>query len=348
MERGRTLAGEAMRAYGDGDYPQALEQFSEAEEVYPSGQVLRMKGYTLVALERWVEAAAAIEAALESAYKPLPPDDAEDAEAQLAEVLTHVATVSLRADVDDATVRIDDASPQPLPLDVRLLAGVYRFVVQAPGYASEEAQRTLTPGETDLSFELTPLPAPSPVAAPVPPPPRPDASEADARGSGFGWFPGQGTVGLLTAGIGVALGGVALGTGLHGIDLEDAVQSNIDFHNQAYGTNCERSPDLCRASRAIINRDGERAADLRNVGLVTGIVGASLFATGAVLFLLSDDSPFAPDDDEAPNLSDDGDAVGAPSTPVSCRPSFGAAPAAAARINGGWAATGALACIGTF
>jgi len=293
-EKGRELAGDAMGHYGEGEYEEALELFVLAEKVYPTGQVLRMKGYSLMALERWLEAAEAIEAAIAAEYKPLLPRDAEDAEDQLRKVLSHLAVVEVGANADDASVSVDGDEPRSLPTDLRLLPGVHRFVVEAPGYESDEQQRTLQEGETAMDFELRPVPEAKPTR-PKPTPTPKDRDEPDEASDAFGWFPYQGPIGLATAGVGVVLGGVALGTGIHGLSLRSAVQENIDVHNQSFGPSCEREGDLCRANIALINDDGARAAAYQNVGMVTGIIGASLFATGAVLFLFSDDSPLASD-----------------------------------------------------
>jgi hypothetical protein len=115
----------------------------------------------------------------------------------------------------------------------------------------------------------------------------------------FGWFPGQGITGAALAGVGLALGGVALGTGIYGITLSDSVDENIEAHNANYDAGCRQNTDLCLRDASLINRDGERAADYKNVAMITGIVGASLFTVGAVLFLFSDESPLAPTDEPA-------------------------------------------------
>lgn len=292
-DKGRDLAVEAMGHYGESEFDKALELFTEAEKVYPTGQVLRMKGYSLMALERWMEAADTIEKAIASEYKPLLPRDAEDAEDQLKKVLSHLSVVKMSTTVSDASVSIDGDEARSLPAEVRLLPGVHRFVVEAPGHETEEQQRTLQAGETDLAFDLREIPKAKPVAPKPRPKPKPE--EPSEPVDLFGWFPYQGYVGIATAGVGVILGGVALGTGVHGLSLRSAVRENIDIHNQNYGPNCQRSRELCEIDRALINEDGARAANYQNAGMVTGIVGASLFATGAVLFFFSDDSPFAPD-----------------------------------------------------
>jgi len=325
-DKGRELAVEAMGHYGEGEFTEALELFGKAEEVYPTGQVLRMKGYSLMALEKWMEAAETIEAAIAATYKPLLPRDAEDAEDQLQKVLSHLSVVKMSTQAADASVSVDGDEPRSLPAEMRLVPGVHRFVVEAPGHETDEQQRTLQEGETAIDFELRAIPERTPVGPK--PQPKPEPEEPSEPADLYGWFPYQGYVGIATAGVGMVLGGVALGTGIHGLSLRSAVRDNIDIHNQTFGPSCQGDRVLCDVNRELINADGRRAANYQNAGLVTGIVGASLFATGAVLFFFSDESPFAPDatpGDDAPDRSS-----------WSCAPGFDLA------------GSGQLACGGTF
>jgi hypothetical protein len=296
-EQGRELAIEAMAFYKQADYEGALGKFEEAEKVYPTGQVLRMKGYALLALSRWLEAARALDAALSTDYKPLMPRDAEHATEQRAKALTHISSVSISSVVDEASVSVDGETTRKMPITVRLEPGKHRFVVSAPEHEDVEVTKKLAEGQQillDLDPKAPPseeveTPAPRPKAVPKP-------RQPDQRGDSFGWFPGQGTVGLIAAGAGLVAGGVAIGLGVYGVQLDSAVQENIDIHNTNYDASCTRNRDLCLNDITLINRDGERAAAHKDAALATGIVGVGLLAAGVTLFLLSDDSPLAPDD----------------------------------------------------
>jgi tetratricopeptide (TPR) repeat protein len=288
-ENGRALATEAMAFYKEGSYEQALAKFREAREVYPSGQVLRMTGYTLMALGRWLEAADVLEAAIAAKLKPLESDDAEHAKMQLKEVLEHIAIVTVTSKVSGARVAIDDESPRKLPATVRLDPGGHNFVVSAPGHEDASASPELGAGErTTITLD------PKKRVAKRPRPASEPAPRTEESGTTFGWFPGQGIVGLVMAGVGVAAGGVALGVGIHGLSLRDSVQEQTDAHYALYGEQCTQQADLCRANIGILNAEGERAADYQNAAMVTGIVGVVLFAGGLTLFLMSDMSPLAP------------------------------------------------------
>src|SRR3954470_24751017 len=66
----RQTAGEAFTAYKANEFEKALGLFDQARALYPSAQILRMAGYSELALERWEKAAASLEAALASNLSP--------------------------------------------------------------------------------------------------------------------------------------------------------------------------------------------------------------------------------------------------------------------------------------
>src|ERR1700678_1961820 len=62
----RQTAGDALGAYNAGEYDKALGLFQQAKALYPSAQILRMIGYSELALEHWLKAVEALEAALDA------------------------------------------------------------------------------------------------------------------------------------------------------------------------------------------------------------------------------------------------------------------------------------------
>ncbi|MBM4360062.1 MAG: hypothetical protein FJ096_18305 [Deltaproteobacteria bacterium] len=323
--KGRELATVALDHYQKEQYADALTKFQEAEKLYPTAQVLRMQGYTLIALKRFAEAADLLERSLKTDFKPLLPADAEDTEDQLKEALKKVGSITIRSSNDKATLRIDNGEPRPLPQTVRLSVGSHRFVVEAPNYESKEEKRDVVAGTAVL--QLNPGPkkvAPPPETTDVKPstedsgepaskPPEEstpenagEAKPEPPKGStpSKGWFPQQRNVGIALASVGVVAGGTALGLGIHGLQLQNAVQTNIDLHNRNYDPACSRFSAYCRADIALINHDGERAAALRNTALVTGLVGAGLATVGGLFLAFAPDGPFAAKKaDEGPKTS---------------------------------------------
>jgi hypothetical protein len=301
--QGRDYAQQAMTEYNDGDYNDAIVLFDKARAIYPAAQVLRMTGYTLMALGRWLEAADALEEAISTEYKPMVPRDIEHAQDNFNEVLKHIVVVEVRSSVTGALVSVDGSAETPAPHKVRLLPGVHALVVTAPRHKSVEKEIDVAAGES-ADYELNPEPLASPNPRPMPrPKPTVPKERPNTDDGSFGWFPGQGIVGLTVGGVGLAAGLVGLGVGGYGTSLRGAVQDNIDAHHQNYDDNCSRNRDLCLTDIELINRDGQRSHDLQTTGLVLGISGATLFAVGTTLFLLSDMSPFAPSGDDAASAS---------------------------------------------
>lgn len=298
-EAGREYANQAMLAYSKEDYGTALTAFAEARKVYPTGQVLRMTGYTLFALENWLEAANTLDEALKTEFKPLSEDDAEHATTQLNEALTHLAVVMVTSSVDGAKLSIDDGEAVALPATVRTDPGSHAFVVTAPGHDDVYRQEELEAGQ-ELTFSMDPDPStgdapkrrPKPKAAPEP--------DDDDDSSGAGWFPGQGTVGLITAGAGVAVGAVGIVALVYGTTLRSSVQENIDTHNALYDPSCNTNTELCHYDIALINQDGARAQTFQDAGLAMTITGGALLAAGVTLWLFAgDDSEGADGADQA-------------------------------------------------
>jgi len=314
---GRDMATAAMTAYQNEDYFAAIESFRKAAKLYPTGQVLRMTGYTLIALQKWTEAAEMLDESLKAELKPLVPRDAEHAEDQLAMVLTHIATIEVRSNVRGATVSIDGGDEQSLPLKMRIDEGTHRFVVSAEGHQPATEKHNLE-GGSKATIALDPTPEdeaseaePVPVDEPEPTDEEtkeqeaaePESDDKSATG-GFSvdLFPHQLTVGMVSAGLGVAIAGVAIGSGVYGMSLRSSVEDNVTAHNATYGEDCSQSDfTLCQYDIALINQDGARADSLQTAGLALGITAGVLVAAGAAFIVLAPDGPLAADNADGPD-----------------------------------------------
>ncbi|MCC6526186.1 MAG: PEGA domain-containing protein [Polyangiaceae bacterium] len=272
---GKRFAKDALEAYQAQEFDKARGLFEQARELYPTGQVLRMTGYTYLALKSWAEAADAIEAALKATYKPLSDTDRTDAEGQLAVALKHLGTVSVKSKVAGATVRVDGGDAKPLPADLRLLEGEHKVVVSAKEHEDASATVTVKGGEPS-AIVLDPKPKKTD-APPPPPPPEPEPEPAP----GGAWFPYQGPIGLALAGTGAAVGGLGIGLLVYGSTLRGAASDNRDSHLASYGDACQYGDlTLCYYDTQLINRDGERAASAFGAGLGLAITGGVLLAAG--------------------------------------------------------------------
>ncbi|MBI4706207.1 MAG: PEGA domain-containing protein [Deltaproteobacteria bacterium] len=321
---GKRLAMEAFKEYQASDFKKALDSFEKARKLYPSGQVLRMTGYSLVALERWLEAADALEDALRTDFKPLSDADRGDTQKNLDTALSHLSTLSLTAKVDGATASIDGGEPREMPVKIRVLEGRHTVVAKAEGYHDSERSIKVAGGQPfDLEVELR---KPEPVKKPKPerkPEKKPEEAETpeekpapveekpesppEEGAPSAGWFPYQGPIGLATAAAGAVLGGVSIGLLASGGALRGTVQENIDAHNAAYGEGCALGDyTLCYYDIQLINHDGERASSLQQAGVGLGVASLALVATGVTFFVLASSSPAAaeaeaePADEEKP------------------------------------------------
>ena len=328
--QGKKLAGEGWAAYQKRDYTSALEKFEEASKLYPTGQVLRMKGYALVAMEHWLEASNVLDAALAAKLKPLDQASRNEAEGELTKAWGHLGTVGLSSPVAGATVKVDGGDPRPLPAEIRLLEGKHTLVVSAEGYKDAEQEVEL-PARKKLDFELTPTKAEVEKKPPIEPPkpvvPPEPKSEA--------WFPHQRLIGAIAGGTGLAIGIAGIATLASGASLRGAVQENIDAHNDSFGEQCAHGNyALCNYDIQLINHDGERAQTMTRWGLGLGISGGVLLAAGAVFFFT------APWDDEA--------SPAGPEPGANPEPPKSDSPAENARVGCGPFGLAGLGCVGSF
>jgi hypothetical protein len=313
----RQTAGDGLDAYKAGEYAKALNLFEQARAVYPSAQILRMTGYSHLALQHWEQAVQTLRDALASTVAPLSEQDRADVQEQLNKALAHFGMVTVTTSVKGAEVSVDDGPARKLPLDqpLRLLEGGHRIEVRAPGH-KDAAEDLVIEGGKELQLTLNPKPV-SQDAPPPPPPPRP-APKPEPGWGGVRIFPAQREIGLVVAGTGVALGAATLVTALVGADLRGDVEQDVQTHQESFGPNCERGGyRLCVFDRAVINHDADRADTLRDASVWMGIGAGAMFAIGTTLFLIAPDGPLAAPPQE-PQVKE-----AAPRTSLRCSPVAG-------------------------
>lgn len=295
INQARTLAKDGFAAYKASDFKKALALFEQARKLYPSAQILRLNGYSLLALEQWEKAADLMDAAVASTVGPLEADDKKDVAENLAKAMIHLGTLQVTTTVPGAELYIDDLPVLALPLSkpVRLLAGKHKLTVKAAEHTDAQQDITLEGNGKLTEVKLSPVPIPKKIEAPPPPPPKPLPPPPPPKG----WIPMQYQIGLIASGAGLALGVGAVVTGAGAAHLTDQVNRDITLHNQNYGESCEKHPGLvreCQFDREVINYDSDRANTLANIGLGTGIAGGVLLAGGITLFLFAPEGPLGP------------------------------------------------------
>src|SRR4051812_30927760 len=89
----RQTAVEGFAAYQANEFDKALGLFKQARAIYPSAQVLRMVGYSELALKSWNNALEALEASLDAKIAPLSKDDRKDVQENITAALSHLAAI---------------------------------------------------------------------------------------------------------------------------------------------------------------------------------------------------------------------------------------------------------------
>jgi tetratricopeptide (TPR) repeat protein len=279
----KQTAGEGLNAYNAGEFDKALGLFAQARAVYPSAQIIRMVGYSELALEHWDKALEALEAALDAKVGALDKGDRKDVEENVAKALTHIGIVTVTSKVPGAKLTVDGKDPRPLPLDkpLRLLEGPHKLLAPAPEHL-DAAQDLKVEGGKPVTVALEPPAKPKPPPPPPPPPAKPERKE---------WLPHQKAVGLATAGGGVAFGAAALATMGSWLSWKSAASSHLDSHTKSWGKTCAASDALCVADAQLVNRDADTANKLRNVSLGLGVTAGVLAATGVVFVVMTPKKP---------------------------------------------------------
>jgi hypothetical protein len=296
VKAARQTATDALNAYNAGEYDKALGLFQKAKQLYPSAQILRMVGYSELALEHWVKALEALEGALDSKVSPLSKEDKKEVQDNIAKAMTHVGTLSVTTKVAGAQLVLDGGDPRPLPIDkpIRLVEGAHKVVVTAPDRLDAAGDVKIEPGkQADLALDPAVKPPPPPAPKPPPlPPPKPERTEI---------VPHQRTVALAAAGAGVAFGVAALITAVEWGHWKSVAASDAATHEKFYGKGCAMGdPRLCAYDVTVTNHEADTADRLRNAAAGLGVTTVVLVATGAVFYVLAPKPKPAPADGAAP------------------------------------------------
>jgi hypothetical protein len=279
-DRRADLYRDGVAAASAGKWTEARDRFAAALAIRPSPKI----HFSLAQSEEQLGLVASAQAdylhALEVAKSAKQEDvvaAAEKAIANIAPRVPHVRVVIAPggAGASAATATLDDA-PIALEAPIAVDPGTHRVVVAAPGSAPTTTNVAI--GERQqLEVPVTlATPAGAPPAGGGEPaegagPPLSDATEGAPRAPGAGPRSAWPTVGLVTAGAGVA----AMGLGAYfGLDAK----SKNDASN---ASGC--SGDACTAAAAETRREALASADRANVAFA---VGGVLAATGVTLWWL--------------------------------------------------------------
>jgi tetratricopeptide (TPR) repeat protein len=273
---GRASAVRGFKAYKLTDYGTALAAFEEARKLYPAGQVLRLWGYTLLALERWGEAHSALEQALKAELKPLPDSVRPEVRENIDKARSHLALVTIRSRSSGASVAIDGGPEEALPIEGRLLAeGAHQLRATAPDHDDTERSVDLRGGSSptidiDLEAKKSNVVEKTESAEP------PSGVPAWVRPAALGG-----------AAVGLTAVGAGLATLLSGRSLTAQVNDRNAQLAHQWPTTCMSSALAgCYQAAEANHRDAQRAYQLEAAGLSLMISGAALAAAGTTTLIL--------------------------------------------------------------
>lgn len=282
QDAARAAYGRGVEAYSAENYKLALEQFTLAEEAYPSPNIELMLGRSLMKLGRWLEARTMLQRAQAGSTTPkyantkrLAAEELALTEKQLARVELQIANVQ-----GDEQLLINgqpvERSAWARPIEVD--PGLVRVELSRPGVPAASRQVVLGPGDTqrvELSLaapEPPPAVAPKARAAAVEAQPLPPSAIDDAppaQPSRSPWLRG---LSYALAGVGVA--GIAgfIGFGVYSHDHYEKLE--------------ELCPDatVCHPSYRWLATKGQTYQTLANVSLVAGSVA---LAAGVTLWIVT-------------------------------------------------------------
>ncbi|MEZ4405046.1 MAG: PEGA domain-containing protein [Polyangiales bacterium] len=272
----------ALRRAGRNDA--SLARCEQAVALSRSGRALAQLALTEMALERWVDAANHIHAALAAVTDPWVQRNRAALDTALTSVSAHVSMLRVESNVPGSTVRLNgrEVGTTPMPSPLAVAPGVAEVELRAPD--GRRASRSVTlragasAGETFTFEAVAPSPAPVVSARPPSPPPTPTPVTPrplpePARGA----FPFR-TLAWTSGGIAVAGLGLAL---VAWRAREGAVSDYVGRCPQG-DTSDAALASACAADRASAAEDVSRWEALTTVGLVT----SGLFAVAAtVLFV---------------------------------------------------------------
>jgi tetratricopeptide (TPR) repeat protein len=224
-DRARDAFTQGQELYRTGDYAAALAAFQKAEALQPSPATEYNIGRCHERLGQWADAVAAYERYLSEAPSAPDHDALAGHVAELRRQVPPVGHLQISVEPPGASVTVDQAAPEPAPIDKLLPAGRHLVLAELNGYTPARREvEVVAGGALQLELTLRPVETASTTRAPdaavrqdVPPPAPPPSG-------GRTWTYVALAVTAVAAGVGV-------GFGLSSKSAQDNLQSRV--HNQA-------------------------------------------------------------------------------------------------------------------
>src|SRR5262249_21577311 len=135
--------------YKDGDYKLALIEFRRAYDLAPTYKVLFNIGQVNFQLNNYADAQRAFEQYMKDGGSQVPGPRRAEVEKALADLKARTAYVTVKTNVEGATVSIDGRSVGATPLPSKLLidAGEHRIIAVKEGFLNGERAMSLAGGD---------------------------------------------------------------------------------------------------------------------------------------------------------------------------------------------------------
>jgi hypothetical protein len=146
-----------VHMFEDRNFAGALVEFEASYQKNPTAVALQNIAVCQKGLFRYADAIGTLERMLRDFATQLSPEDKQAAEDAIRDMSALLGTVVVKVTPPDAKVSINDAilTPEAAKSPVRLAAGEYRVVAEAPGYARQEKMVTVVSGQKDQPLVLT-------------------------------------------------------------------------------------------------------------------------------------------------------------------------------------------------
>jgi hypothetical protein len=250
-----------VELYREGNLDAALAEFERANELSPSHHLLYNLAQVQAERHDYVHAVELLDAYLEQGGAEVPAARRAEVEQESARLRQRIAALWVSADVDAATLWVNDEAVATLPLHepVMLNAGIARLRIEAAGRKTLIRELAVAGGDRPhltLSLEIAPRTA---TALPL---------ERDAEPAS-GWSPLR-AVGFFTGAVGLAGIGVGSGFGISVLDQSKTARQLCDG-------------DRCTSQRGV--DAAQRAATYATIATIGVAAGGALLVTGVVLWL---------------------------------------------------------------
>ncbi len=137
-----------IELYDEGDFRLALVEFERAYAISGNYKILFNIGQVHYELRSYAKARLAFEQYLERGGERIDPARRADVERDLATLRTRTATLTVRANVPDAEIAVDDKRIGRAPIEAAIVdAGIARLKATRPGYDVAIREVTLAGGD---------------------------------------------------------------------------------------------------------------------------------------------------------------------------------------------------------